>query len=226
MCITGRPSARQAAQQLAIGLDHPAQLRHVVAEHFAEAARLEEIALHVDEQQRAATRIEDERIRIRRDGQARRISRGASLARRGDGWRGRRHFLRFLSPALAWFVPITSGTAEAASDANPADCPAMNANVVQGFDVVRVARQRSAVATAALRNTCEPAMWHPDVTLAANRRAPVSAPVGKRLASRPCTVIRDRRETTITAAAFAPALRRAPQLGQDAQAEVGDRRIR
>ena len=43
-------------QQFPVGLDDPAQLRDVVAEHLAEAARLEEIALHVDDEQRAAFR--------------------------------------------------------------------------------------------------------------------------------------------------------------------------
>ena len=48
---TQRPPDRQ---QAAIGLDGAAKLRHVVAEHFAEAAGLEEVALHVDDQKRAA----------------------------------------------------------------------------------------------------------------------------------------------------------------------------
>ena len=52
-------------EQLSIGLDGPAQLRHIVAEHLAEAARLEKIALHVDDQQRAGRRGELERIRFR-----------------------------------------------------------------------------------------------------------------------------------------------------------------
>ena len=42
-------------QQAPVRLDRPAQLRHIVAEHLAEAAGLEEIALHVDDQQRAAS---------------------------------------------------------------------------------------------------------------------------------------------------------------------------
>jgi hypothetical protein len=44
-------------QQPTVRLDGPAQLRDVVAEHFAEAAGLEEIALHVDDQQRARIRL-------------------------------------------------------------------------------------------------------------------------------------------------------------------------
>ena len=51
-------------QQLPVGLDGPAQLRDVVAEHLAEAARLEEVALHVDDEQRAAVPGELEGIRL------------------------------------------------------------------------------------------------------------------------------------------------------------------
>ena len=36
-------------EQLLVRLDGAAQLRDIVAEHFAEAARLEKIALHVDD---------------------------------------------------------------------------------------------------------------------------------------------------------------------------------
>jgi len=42
-------------------------LRHVVAEHLAEAARLEEVALHVDDEQGAALGIERERIGFGRE---------------------------------------------------------------------------------------------------------------------------------------------------------------
>ena len=49
-------------QQLPVRLDGAPQLRNVVAEHFAEAARLEEIALHVDDQKRATLGRERERI--------------------------------------------------------------------------------------------------------------------------------------------------------------------
>jgi len=52
-------------EQLPIGLDHPAELRHVVAEHFAETSRLQEIALQVDQQQGAGRRDELERVRFR-----------------------------------------------------------------------------------------------------------------------------------------------------------------
>ena len=56
-------------QQLPIGFDDPAQLRHIVAQHLAKAARFEEITLHVDEEERAAPRGELEWIRFRLHGQ-------------------------------------------------------------------------------------------------------------------------------------------------------------
>ena len=62
MCITGRFFDLHAARSRAIGFDGGAQLRHVIAQHFAESAGLEEIALHVDDQQRACRRREFERI--------------------------------------------------------------------------------------------------------------------------------------------------------------------
>ena len=45
-------------------LDRAAQLRHVVAQHLAEAARLQEVPLHVDDQQRDTRRIKGEPIRF------------------------------------------------------------------------------------------------------------------------------------------------------------------
>ena len=62
VCMTGRPVGAPGGEQRAVRLDRPAQLRDVVAEHLAEAARLEEIALHVDDA--AARRFRD---RARRD---------------------------------------------------------------------------------------------------------------------------------------------------------------
>ncbi len=53
-----------SGQQTAVGLDGPAELRHVVAEHLAEPAGLEEIALHVDDDERAMLGREVERIRL------------------------------------------------------------------------------------------------------------------------------------------------------------------
>ena len=54
-------------EQRAVRLDRPPQLRHVVAEHFAEAARLEEVALHVDDEQRERRGIEREGIGFGRE---------------------------------------------------------------------------------------------------------------------------------------------------------------
>ena len=62
--MTSSPAARARREQPAVRLDRAAQLRHVIAEHFAEAARLEEIALHVDDQQRAMRRRERELVRF------------------------------------------------------------------------------------------------------------------------------------------------------------------
>ena len=45
----GRAPSRQQGR---VGFDRAAQLRDVVAEHFAETAGLEEVTLHVDDQQR------------------------------------------------------------------------------------------------------------------------------------------------------------------------------
>ena len=46
----------RGAEHLPAGRDRGLQARHVVAERFAETARLEEIALHVDDHQRGAPR--------------------------------------------------------------------------------------------------------------------------------------------------------------------------
>ncbi len=51
-------------EQLAIGLDGAAKLRDVVAEHLAEPARLEEVALHIDDEQRTFGGHEFKRIRL------------------------------------------------------------------------------------------------------------------------------------------------------------------
>ena len=47
-------------QELAVWLDGAAQLRDVVAEHLAKAARLEKVTLHVDDDERAMLRKEHE----------------------------------------------------------------------------------------------------------------------------------------------------------------------
>ena len=47
------------------GLDRRGELRDVVAEHFAEAARLQEVALHVDDHERGRVEIDFDRFRLR-----------------------------------------------------------------------------------------------------------------------------------------------------------------
>ena len=54
-------------QEPLVRFDGAAQLRDVVAEHFAKAPGLEKIALHVDDQQRAMLGSERESIRIGRE---------------------------------------------------------------------------------------------------------------------------------------------------------------
>ena len=54
-------------QKPSVRFDRAAQLRNVVAEHFAEAAWLEEVALHVDDQERAMLGSERESIGIGRE---------------------------------------------------------------------------------------------------------------------------------------------------------------
>ena len=46
----GETGGAPRRKQPAIGLDRPAELGNVVAEHLAEAAGLQEIPLHVDDQ--------------------------------------------------------------------------------------------------------------------------------------------------------------------------------
>ena len=50
--------------------DRAAEQRHVVAERFPEAARLEEVALHVDDDERGAGQVERDRFRFSLDGRA------------------------------------------------------------------------------------------------------------------------------------------------------------
>ena len=93
-------------EQRLVRLDGAAQLRDVVAEHLAEAARLEEIALHVDDEQRGLRRDEFEGVRFGLDVQA-----GGSSVR-GHGhcgvWRGG----AAARGALAWPVPRFSARVE------------------------------------------------------------------------------------------------------------------
>ena len=51
-------------EKLLVWFDGAPQLRNVIAEHFAEAARLEKIALHVDDQERAMLWRERELVRF------------------------------------------------------------------------------------------------------------------------------------------------------------------
>ena len=60
----GKSGGAPRRQKFAVRLDGAAQLRDVVAEHFAKAARLEKIALHVDDQERAMLRKEHEFVRL------------------------------------------------------------------------------------------------------------------------------------------------------------------
>ena len=59
------PVSRAAASTAAIGLTAPAELRDIVAERFAEAAGLHEIALHVDDEKRSGRPVELDRLGLR-----------------------------------------------------------------------------------------------------------------------------------------------------------------
>ena len=82
--ITSRPAARAASSTALQGATARAEQRHVVAERFPEAARLEEIALHVDDDQRGARQVERDRFGFSLDGGAHATSPGPadSLRRR------------------------------------------------------------------------------------------------------------------------------------------------
>ena len=55
--------ARRVEHRFA-GADRGLQQRHVVAERFAEAARLEKVALHVDDDERGPFELDGERLRL------------------------------------------------------------------------------------------------------------------------------------------------------------------
>ena len=57
----GQACRAPGLKQTAIRLDGAAELRDIVAEHFAESARFEEVALHVDDEQGAARWIDFDR---------------------------------------------------------------------------------------------------------------------------------------------------------------------
>ena len=61
-------------QQRAAGPDGGAQQRDVVAQRLAEAARLEEVALHVDDDDRGAIRLDRDRLRLGVDDQRLHVS--------------------------------------------------------------------------------------------------------------------------------------------------------
>ena len=52
----------------AAGPDGFRELRHVVSERLAEASRFQKIALHVDDDERGAIKVNRERSRLGRDG--------------------------------------------------------------------------------------------------------------------------------------------------------------
>ena len=55
------PAAAGGGNRGGAGRDRPAQQADVVAERLAEAAGLEEVALHVDDDQRGAAGVESDR---------------------------------------------------------------------------------------------------------------------------------------------------------------------
>jgi hypothetical protein len=63
--MTSMPVARAAFSTEAIGFTGPRKLADVIAERFAEAARLHEIALHVDDEKRGRRPVERDRLRLR-----------------------------------------------------------------------------------------------------------------------------------------------------------------
>src|SRR5579862_656623 len=82
-----RPTPR--GEQARIGRDRAAQLAHIIAEHLAEAAGLEKVALHIDDQRRAGRRLKREWIGLCDDFQARTLlatSHDAPRLRSLGGW--------------------------------------------------------------------------------------------------------------------------------------------
>jgi hypothetical protein len=60
--------APRGVEHALAGRDDGLQRRDIVAERFAEAARLHEIALHVDDEERRRVRLEGELVRLGRNG--------------------------------------------------------------------------------------------------------------------------------------------------------------
>ena len=69
MCGTLMPEGAPRGEELLIRCDGAAELRDVVLEHLAESARLEEIPLHIDRDQRAFGRYEIKWVGFRVDTQ-------------------------------------------------------------------------------------------------------------------------------------------------------------
>jgi hypothetical protein len=67
--IVVTPGRPPGGQQALIRLDRPPQLRDVVAEHRAEPPRFQEIALHVDDDERTLGGLERELVRLSLDRQ-------------------------------------------------------------------------------------------------------------------------------------------------------------
>ena len=61
------PQSARAVEQRPARLDRGAQQRDVVAEGLAEAARLQEVALHVDDDQGRAPGVDGDGVRLRVD---------------------------------------------------------------------------------------------------------------------------------------------------------------
>src|ERR1051326_450024 len=59
-----QPAPARRREHLAARFDRSGEARHVVAERLAEPARLEEIALHVDDDQRGAVEVDRDRLRL------------------------------------------------------------------------------------------------------------------------------------------------------------------
>ena len=101
----GRPRRRQRG---GAGHDRGLQQRDVVAERLAEAARLEEVPLHVDDDERGAADLERDRTRLGVQSLAHAHSFGVAFApgrgaEEGTGWTltGRRWRPRFAPPSTA-----------------------------------------------------------------------------------------------------------------------------
>ena len=71
--ITSMPAARAASSTALQGATAALEQRHIVAERFPEAARLEEVALHVDDDECGASEIERYGFGLSLDGRVQEI---------------------------------------------------------------------------------------------------------------------------------------------------------